>query len=188
MNPLFVAQHFLFQNEVQFDTVRLVAVSGDSQCGDVHIPSVFELSQWPFIDNPADLNYNFTLLFDGGENTYTLDIVYNTEPPIANAGNDKNVNEGVAVTLDASNCSDPDNDPISMIWTQTDGAEVNLSDETAEKPTFVAPSYQILNDVLTFLLTVEDGTFRTSDEVSITVVEPHPLSSIVSGEDGGGGG
>jgi len=184
---------FIIQNEVQFYTVNLVDVSGNSLCGSLHYgpvnnPYVFELTQWSHIDNLADLNYDFTLLYDGGENTYALDIVYNTKPPIANAGNDRTVNEGVAVTLDASNSSDPDNDPISIIWTQTDGSEVNLSDETAEKPTFVAPSYNLFGDVLTFLLTVEDGTFRATDEVSITVVDPHPLSSIVSGEDGGGGG
>jgi len=179
---------FIIQNEVQFDTVELVSVSGDSQCGDVHIPSVFELSQWQYIvDNPADLNYDFTLLFDGGENTYTLDIVYNTKPPIVNTGNDRTVNQGVVVTLDASNCSDPDNDPISIIWTQTGGSAVDLSDETAEKPTFIAPSYNPFSNVLTFLLTVEDGTFRATDEVSITVAEA-PLPSVTVSDGGGGGG
>jgi hypothetical protein len=74
-----------------------------------------------------------------------------------------------------------------MLWTQTDGPEVNLSDETAENPTFVAPSYQSWDDILTFLLTIEDGTFRTSDEVSITVVDV-PIQSPVASDDGGGGG
>ena len=71
----------IIQNEVQFDTVILVTARGKSQHGDVHIPSVFELSQWSFNDNPADLNSDFTLLFDGGENTYTLDV-FNKPPTV----------------------------------------------------------------------------------------------------------
>jgi hypothetical protein len=71
----------IIQNEVQFDTVKLVPVSGNSQYRNVHITSVFELSQWLFFDNPADLNSEFTLLFDGGENTYTLDI-FNKPPTV----------------------------------------------------------------------------------------------------------
>ena len=70
----------IIQNEVKFDTVKLVTTSGKSQYGDVQIPSVFELSQWSFYDNPADLNSEFSLLFDGGENTYTIDIF--NKPPI----------------------------------------------------------------------------------------------------------
>ena len=71
----------IIQNDVQFDTVILVTPRGKSQYGEVHIPLVFELSQWSFYDNPADLNSDFTLLFDGGENTYTLDV-FNKPPTV----------------------------------------------------------------------------------------------------------
>ena len=71
----------IIQNEVQFDAVMLVTTGGKSQYGDVHVPSVFELSQWSFYENPADLDSDFTLLFDGGENTYTLDV-FNKPPTV----------------------------------------------------------------------------------------------------------
>ena len=76
-SPSFV----IIQKGVQYDTVKLVTVSGDSQCGEIYVTSVFELSQWSFYDNPADLSKAFTLLFDGGENTCTLDIEADPNPP-----------------------------------------------------------------------------------------------------------
>ncbi len=179
--PFICSSSFIIvQNDVQFDTVRLEAASGDSQCGDVYISSVFELLQWSFTDNPADLNLDFTLLYDGVETIYTLDIVYNNKPPSADAGVDQDDYEGNTVTLDASNSNDPDGDSISYQWTQTDGPEVDLSDESTVNPTFVAPNYQFWDDELTFQLRIEDGTFRTTDEVIISIIE--------STGDGGGGG
>lgn len=62
----------IIQNAVQYDTVKLLAASGSSQCGDVYIPSVFQLTQWSFYPNPANLNSAFTLLFDGGSTTYSI--------------------------------------------------------------------------------------------------------------------
>ena len=65
---------------IQYDTVRLENVSGSSQCGDVYVSSIFWFTQWSFYDNPADLNQAFTILYDGGENTYTLDIAADPVP------------------------------------------------------------------------------------------------------------
>lgn len=48
------------------------------------------------------------------------------EPPIADAGTDINAFVGSTVTLNGSNSSDPDGDPLSFSWqlTQTDRKSV----------------------------------------------------------------
>ena len=90
----------------------------------------------------------------------------------ANAGPDQTVDEGVTVTLDASNSSDPDDGIASYLWEQTAGNPVTLSDPTEVDPTFVAPSGDASEMLLSFRVTVTDnGGLRASDEVSVTEME-----------------
>ncbi len=88
--------------------------------------------------------------------------------PIANAGGNQTVMQFEKVTLDGSSSTDPDGDPLSFNWTQTDGPPVVLSNYTAESPMFNAT----LDGVLEFLLTVVDTSNLTdTDSVTITVNE-----------------
>jgi len=170
----------IIQNNVQFDTVLLEAASGDSQCSDVDLPSVFELNQQPLVENPADLNYDFTLLFDGGDASNALDMIYDNKPPTADAGIDISVYAGNLVTLNASGSSDPDGDAITYQWIQTAGPVVNLSDVSVMNPTFLVPAFESLSDTITFQLKIEDGTFRTTDEVSVTAIQTL-IQAVASG-------
>jgi subtilisin family serine protease len=94
------------------------------------------------------------------------------KPPIANAGPDQTVASGSVVTLDGSGSSDPDGTITSYAWTQTAGPSVTLSDPSAVKPTFTAPTVSA-NTVLTFRLTVtdDDGATATA-QVNVTVIPP----------------
>jgi len=64
----------IIQNGIQYDTVKLETYAGDSQCGDVYIPSVFRLTQWSFYSHKADLNQEFVLIFEGVYNTYRFNV------------------------------------------------------------------------------------------------------------------
>jgi hypothetical protein len=87
--------------------------------------------------------------------------------PIANAGLDQSLNEGVSVTLDGSASSDPDSDPMTYKWTAPAG--ITLSSTTVAKPTFTAPEVTA-DKTYTFSLVVNDGTLNSdADEVVITV-------------------
>jgi hypothetical protein len=79
-------------------------------------------------------------------------------PPLADAGPAQTVNEGVTVTLDGSNSSDPDDGIASYLWTQTGGPPVTLSNTTVVKPTFTSPNVGVGGVALTFTLTVTDGS------------------------------
>jgi hypothetical protein len=89
------------------------------------------------------------------------------DPPKANAGPDRTVNEGATVILDGSSSSDSDDGIASYQWTQTTGPSVNLSDTASSKPNFTAPSGGI---TLIFELSVTDnGGLSSTDTVTITV-------------------
>ena len=106
--------------------------------------------------------------------TATRVIAYftgNTAPvlPVANAGSDQTVKEGVKVTLDGTKSSDADGTIASYRWAQIDGQQVTLSSLTASKPTFTSP-YIKGGDTLIFQLTVTDNGGNTdTDTVNIIV-------------------
>jgi len=93
------------------------------------------------------------------------------DQPIADAGDDQTVLEKTAVTLDASNSSDPDVDDIMTYqWNQTGGTAVTLSDPTSKVPTFETPNFDdAAGQPLIFELIVKDGQGDQSQEDSTTV-------------------
>ena len=99
-------------------------------------------------------------------NLLTLDIV-------ADAGPDRIVNENVRIALDGSNSYDPENQPISFMWTQIAGESVSLSSATSDKPSFVSPT--VANNqikILEFELRVYDDNGRSATDTVVITVDP----------------
>jgi hypothetical protein len=125
-----------------------------------------------------DLTITFTCTVDDGtfsssdsmdvliKNTLSLDIV-------ADAGDDKIVNESVKVSLDGSDSHDPENQKLSYEWTQVTGEDVNLSSTSSVSPSFTSP---VVNNneikVLTFDLKVFDDNGRESVDSVVVTVDP----------------
>ena len=97
-----------------------------------------------------------------------LNCAAGNHAPVANAGVDQQVDEGLQVTLVGSASYDPNNDPLSYAWNQTAGPGVTLSDPQLADPTFSAPLVEGYVD-LVFELTVSDNEFDDSDSVTITI-------------------
>ncbi|MGS0674177.1 PKD domain-containing protein [Shewanella sp. 125m-1] len=102
-------------------------------------------------------------------------IVVNTQPE-ANAGADQTVNTESVVTLSGVG-SDKEGD-ISVLWTQTGGPDIVLSDTAISNPTFVTGLYSE-TQILTFNFTVTDTEGLTNED-TVDVIVNVPLSSITS--------
>ena len=136
--------------------------------------------------NPATTNAARALsgLPTTGNASHKVDAVITSG---ADAGRNQEVESGATVTLDGSGSRTfRSGATLTYAWTQTSGATVELSDATAQQPTFTAPSHR---DELVFSLVVNDGGPNPSlpDEVTVSVRVstlnpttapcPHPMAA-----------
>lgn len=132
----------------------------------------------------ADVAGTYTLnlvvndgLADSISDTMTVtatDVPMTNVAPVADAGTNRNVNEGDTVGLDGSGSRDANNDPLTYNWTMTvspNGSAATLSDAAAVAPTFTAD----LAGIYTVQLVVNDGTVDSNAAtVTITAVAAPP--------------
>ena len=105
-------------------------------------------------------------------------------PPTADAGPERTVSEGAAVTLDGSNSSDEDGSIDSYAWVQTVGTSVGLSNPSSSTPWFSAPFVGAGGEALTFELTVtDDGGLSATDTVIINVSNLNQAPTADAGPD-----
>jgi hypothetical protein len=134
----------------------------------------------------ADTPYTFSLVVNDGKVNSAADLVVVTvkqvnKAPVASAGIDQAVNENSLFTLDGSGSSDPDNDPLTYLWTAPAG--ITLSSNTVQKPTFTAP--EVTADTpYTFSLVVNDGKVNSAaDQVAVTVKQVNKVPVASAGID-----
>ncbi len=123
------------------------------------------------------LTFQLTVRDTGGlqdSDTCLVTVVWTNTPPLADAGPDQRVSVGEDVILDGSLSSDTDGDTIvSYRWRQTDGVPVELSDASADKPSFEAPDGTSEGGSLSFELTVKDsGGLLSKDTCQVVVDSP----------------
>ncbi len=91
-------------------------------------------------------------------------------PPVANAGPDMTINQGLTVQLDGTASTGGN---LQYSWTQTSGDPVVLVASKTAQPLFTAPAVPIgQTKTLTFELTVTNDNGKSSASVTITVINP----------------
>jgi hypothetical protein len=125
----------------------------------------------PVATGMVKVTFKLTVTDSGGlqgTDEVTVNLNFVNDPPTASAGPDQTVDEGVTVTLDGSNSTDPDDGIATYQWTQTAGTPtVTLSDAGAVNPTFTAPDVGPDGTSLTFQLTVTDEGGLTGTDTCI---------------------
>ena len=98
--------------------------------------------------------------------------------PAARAGVGRTVHELGAGYLSGIG-TDANGDPLTYSWTQTAGVTVTLNNANQAQADFMAPDVTAGNpEVLTFRLSVSDGSASATDTVNITVQEPQPTVTV----------
>jgi hypothetical protein len=124
-------------------------------------------------DPNAKVDLAFHLLVTDGcggsaQTDTTVHVANIPHDPIASATGPATANEGGStVMLDGSGSSDPDNDPLTYVWTQTAGPAVTLNNPGSAMPSFSTP-WVTADTPLTFKLTVSDP-YGGSSYASVTV-------------------
>jgi len=121
----------------------------------------------------AALKFQLTVADNGGlqaQDTCIVNICWQNQPPVSDAGVDQTVEGGAVVALNGTGSTDPDDGISSYRWNQTSGMPVTLSDPTAVCPTFTVPAAGTDGEALNFTLTVTDtGGLQHADACMVTV-------------------
>ena len=159
-----------------FDTTRPYFTAATLTAGDVDRTVIFTLTVTD--DDDAEAT-----------DTVTITVTSPFADPVADAGDPQTVAPGATVTLDGSGSTvDRRRTISSWAWTRTGGTggPVNLSDASAELPSFTADTLAPgAEDVThTFTLTVTDSAGKTdTDTVMVTIAIPNKPPVADAGPD-----
>jgi hypothetical protein len=127
--------------------------------------------------NTANIESDFS-------NEVSAALSTSNQPPLANAGPDQNVNEGVTVTLSGANSKDPEGGALTYSWFQVSGTLVTLSNPSAAQTTFVPSNVGPNGEALGFQLTVKDsGGLQSADTCLVNVLWINQPPSANAGAD-----
>jgi fibronectin type 3 domain-containing protein len=127
--------------------------------------------------NTANIESDFS-------NEVSAALSTSNQPPLANAGPDQNVNEGVTVNLSGANSTDPEVGALTYSWSQVSGTPVSLSNPAAAQTTFVPPNVGPNGETLGFQLAVTDsGGLQSADTCLVNVLWINQPPSANAGID-----
>ena len=119
-----------------------------------------------------DGRYRISLVVNDGDAVSTPDeiiitSIHSNASPIANAGPDQNLLTGFTAILDGRESTDPDNEQLTYLWTNSrkpSGSEISITDANSN----LASVMTDIDGVYEFILNVSDGQQTHSDSTRIT--------------------
>ena len=110
-------------------------------------------------------------IFENGNNWRMLEITVRSSangPPTVDAGQDRTVNEGDAVTLNGT-VSDHEGDHLTYLWSHDSVLPITVSNATSQLTTFTAPAVDSDTTVIFVLSVSDDINTAVTDQVTITI-------------------
>jgi plastocyanin len=134
----------------------------------------------PNMKSDTILRFDLTVTDSNGAiskpNSVDLIVMKINQPPKANAGPDNKVVERTDIMLNGSGTDPNPEDKLTYSWKQIAGPNVDLSSTSSNTntshPTFIAPSFDPNNSVLTFQLVVNDGIIDSKPDTVSIIIEP----------------
>lgn len=96
-----------------------------------------------------------------------LEIDHTNQAPVANAGNDKEIEAGSVATLWGKKSHDPDGDTLEYHWHQLSGKNTQMLTDDSDVGKVMIPSSSKTEQYV-FRLTISDGIDNSSDDVILT--------------------
>jgi C1A family cysteine protease len=114
-----------------------------------------------------------------------ITVGWENDPPVADAGENRRVDEGAVVGLDAGGSTDTEGQIERFEWRQVSGPTVSLSAANTPQTSFTAPNLTTAtNTDLVFELTVTDANARSDqDRVTITIRWENDAPTAAAGAD-----
>ncbi len=139
-------------------------------------PTTFSFSATVAEDFGGDLTATLTNTLAGVGTEESSVSVEVEGGPMATISAQSLIQEGDLVVLDGTPSVDPNGDPVTFAWTQLSGPAVSF-DASGSQVSFTAPAVEV-DTAMTFELTVTDGMFTDTNQVTVTIQEGNPIISI----------
>ena len=138
----------------------------------------------------ANTTITLTLTVDDGtlsdEDTMVLtiqDVPLVNQAPSADAGSDRQVDEGGSITLQGSG-SDPDGNDSDLTYSWSQDSRLSFDNSSSATPTVTA-SLVTANTTITLTLTVDDGTDLSDEDTMVLTIQDVPLVNQAPSADAG---
>lgn len=118
----------------------------------------------------------------GGSSTTSRPTSVPNQPPVVVINAVQPTAEMSLVTLSGANSFDSDGNIASIVWTQTSGPEVSLTDGNSLSPSFVAPNTEMPIE-LSFTLTLTDNDGETAVSTITVTINPNIPPVANAGSD-----
>ncbi|MFH1076878.1 MAG: choice-of-anchor U domain-containing protein, partial [Pseudomonadota bacterium] len=103
--------------------------------------------------------------------TCTVNVTWQNNPPVADAGSDQNADKNAEVILNGSHSNDSDDGIAVYRWEQTNGPAVELRESNTAQASFITPDIGDESVTLDFKLTVADkGGLSSSDTCIVNII------------------
>ncbi|WP_455207991.1 PKD domain-containing protein [Kaarinaea lacus] len=141
----------------------------------------------PVVQQQSIITLRLTVIDDGGATgsddvRITVNAPLTNNSPVANAGANQTVNAGDSVTLSGLG-TDPDGDPLTYSWRQTNGPAITLESANTPNASFTAPEVAAVTNITIELTVTDDKGASGTDQIIITVEPTNTPPTVDVGAD-----